>query len=115
MMKNIMVKKVLIATLAFIVYACSSIFSKFASLHDFLSLPYLFFLGLVVLMLGLYALLWQKVLSMIELNRAFLYKSSTILMILSASVFVFGENISRNNIVGALFIISGLVVLSWKK
>ena len=50
-----------------------------------------------------------------QLNKAFLCKSITIIFILAISVFLFGEQVSMNNLIGAGLIISGLVVLAWKK
>lgn len=100
---------------AFIVYSCSSLFSKLASQYEFLSLPYCIFFGGVLVALGTYAVLWQKVLSFMELNKAFLCKSITILIILSFSFLFFGEKITIYNIIGASFIILGLIVLVWKK
>ena len=114
-MKKSLLNKVLLILIAFIVYSVSSIFSKLASQHEFLSLPYVLFFCGVVASLGIYALLWQKVLAFMQLNKAFLCKSITIIFILAISVFLFGEQVSMNNLIGAGLIISGLVVLAWKK
>lgn len=114
-MNKLTAGKVLIILLAFVIYSCSSIFSKFASLHEFLSLPYLGFFACVVVALGIYAILWQKVLSYMELNKAFLCKSITILFILAFSVILFDETLTINNLIGAAFIICGLVILAWKR
>lgn len=113
MKKNIWQISLLI--IAFIVYSCSSIFSKRASLYDFLSFNYIFSLGGVFLALATYAVLWQKVLTFMPLNKAFLFKSITILFILFISHFMYFEDITIYNMVGSAFIIMGLVVLSCKK
>lgn len=107
--------KLIIILLAFIIYSSSSIFSKYASLHDFLSLEYLCFFACVLFSLGVYAILWQKVLSYMELNKAFLCKSITILFILAFSVLLFDETLTINNLIGAVFIIIGLIFLAWKR
>jgi drug/metabolite transporter (DMT)-like permease len=65
--------------------------------------------------LGFYAVLWQKVLEVYPLNKAFLCKSVTIIIILALSHYLFGETISLNNILGAILIILGIGMLSWKK
>lgn len=62
--------------------------------------------------LGLYAVLWQKVLSFMPLNKAFLCKSICIVFTLGISYWMFAENITLNNILGAIIIILGLVVLA---
>ena len=101
--------------LSFLVYSCTGIFSKLASLHAFLSIPYILYFGCVVGTLGLYAILWQKILSFMPLNKAFLCKSICIVFTLCISYWMFAETITLNNILGAIIIILGLVVLAWKK
>lgn len=101
--------------LSFLVYSCTGIFSKLASQNAFLSLPYVLYFGCVIGALGVYAVLWQKVLSFMPLNKAFLCKSICIVFTLGISYGMFGETITLNNILGAVIIILGLVVLAWKK
>lgn len=108
-------QKAIIILLAFIVYSCSSVFSKLASKYDFLSQKYLLSFACVVVSMGIYAILWQKVLSFMALNKAFLCKSITIVFILMISFVGFKETITINNIIGAGLIISGLCILAWKK
>lgn len=99
----------------FVVYSCSSVFSKNASMYDTLSLEYIIFFIGVLFCLGLYAILWQKVLSFMPLNKAFLCKSMTIVLILAISYFVFDESITINNVIGTCLIMFGLINLSCQK
>ena len=108
-------RKILLLLSAFVIYSSTGVFTKLASQHSFLSLPYILFFGCVIATLGLYAVLWQKVLTFMPLNKAFLCKSICIVFTLAISYGLFGEHITRNNILGAICIILGLVVLSWKK
>lgn len=101
--------------IAFLVYSGTSIFSKKTSTCKFLSVSYLlYFIGVIVSM-GVYAILWQKILSFMPLNKAFLFKSVTLIMVLLISYFVFNETITTNNLIGASFVITGLVILAWKE
>lgn len=109
-----MTRKLLLLIITFVVYSCSSIFSKSASLYDFLSLPYILNFSGVLCAMALYAVLWQRVLTFMELNKAFLCKSITLLLILALSYFFFNEPISLNNMIGAVLIIGGICVLGWK-
>lgn len=99
----------------FVIYALSSIISKQTSLYEFLSCHYLCGLFGILFTLGIYAILWQKILSFMPLNKAFLCKSVTILMILAVSAFFFKEQVTLNNIIGSAVIIAGLAVLVWKE
>lgn len=114
-MKNSYISNLLLLVVTFLVYSCSTIFSKLASQYEFLSTKYMLYFVGVVLMLFLYAVLWQKVLSFMELNKAFLCKSVTILIVLFFSYFIFGETVTINNLIGASLIIMGLINLAWEK
>ena len=80
-----------------------------------MSIAYLGSLAGAIAVLGLYAILWQKVLSFMPLNKAFLCKSVTLILGLLVAHFIFSEVITISNIVGAFFILGGLVVLSCKQ
>lgn len=100
--------------IAFFFYSLESVFSKIASGYETLSLQYCFFFGCVIVVLGVYAILWQIILKLMPLNKAFPYKSLSIIYILLFSSFLFDETITIKNIIGASLIIVGLIVLSWK-
>lgn len=112
------IKRILFISLLFVtffIYSLESVFSKMASGYDTLSLKYCLFFGCVIIVLGIYAILWQIILKLMPLSKAFPYKSLSIIYILLFSVFLFGETITVNNIIGAMLIIVGLIVLSWKR
>lgn len=109
------IEKLLSVVVTFIVYSSCSIFSKGAALCDFLSLGYICNVCAVVGALALYAVLWQKLLTWLPLNKAFLLKSSTIIIILMISHFYYGEAITLHNVFGALLITIGIITLSWTK
>lgn len=107
--------RILLLVLAFAFYSSESVFTKLASIQEPFSLSYFLYFGCVVAVLGAYAMIWQKVLELMPLSKAFLFKSTTIIGVLLISHFVFGEVISLRNGIGAAFILSGLVVLSCKE
>ena len=84
-------------------------------MQEFLSFSYILFMGAVVALFGIYAMLWQRVLALMPLGKAFLYKSTTIIITIVMCHIVFQESITTNNIVGAGIIIFGIVILSRKK
>ena len=108
-------QRFLILLFAFAIYSCTGVFSKLASKQAFLSIPYILYFGCVVGTLGVYAVLWQKILSFMPLNKAFLCKSICIVFALGISYWMFAETITLYNILGASIIILGLIVLAWKK
>lgn len=113
--KRSTISNAILLLLAFTIYSATAIFSKLASQYEVLSIPYLLYLSCVILSLGIYAILWQGILSFMPLNKAFLCKSTTIIIILCISHFLFNEEITAKNLIGAGFIVCGLVTLSWTK
>lgn len=113
MKTSIILRFILIAT-TFVLYSLSGIFSKIASSEDFLSSFYFYYICGAIIALGIYALLWQKILTFLPLHKAFLLKSITIAIILTVSHFFFREQITTNNILGASLIILGISLITWK-
>ena len=102
----------MLLVIAFLIYSMTGVFVKSASLEDFLSSAYLLRLFWAVLALGIYAILWQICLKKVPLSQAYLFKSMTVLFGLVFAYTFFNEEISLMNIVGALFIIMGIIVNS---
>ena len=54
--------------LAILLYASTGIFTKQASAQSFLSAKFILFYGIAILLMFLYALLWQQFLKVMPLN-----------------------------------------------
>ena len=93
-------------------YACVSIFTKLASQQEFMSWNYMLSLIGAVCVMGLYAVLWQQVLKRIELSVAYMFKGTSIIFVMLLAYLLFGEQITWNNVVGAIIIISGIVLFA---
>ena len=91
-------------------YACVSIFTKYASQQEFMSWNYMFCLIGAVGVMGLYAVLWQQILKRIELSLAYMFKGTGLIFVMLLAYVLFGEQITQNNIVGAIIIIIGIVL-----
>ena len=93
-----------------LLYACVSIFTKLASQQEFMSWEYvLAFFGAVMVM-GVYAVLWQQILKRIELSVAYMFKGTSIVFVMLLASLLFGEQITWNNIIGAIIIVIGIVL-----
>lgn len=108
-------KKFLLLCACFLIASSSGVFLKFASMYEFLSFRYVLYFGVTVLVMGIYAVLWQEVLKLIPLNKAYLYKSSGIGISLTYAYIIFGESITVYNILGCAMIITGIIILSYKR
>lgn len=95
-----------------IIYASTSIFIKMASRQEMLSWPYLLWITGAVGVLGLYAILWQQVITRMPLSTAYMFKGTSLIFVLLISALLFGEAITTANIIGSVIIISGIVLFA---
>lgn len=95
-----------------LLYACVTLFTKYASQQEFLSLRY--FLGLfgALGVMGLYAICWQQILKRVELSTAYMFKGTSLIFIMLFAFALFGEPISVMNIVGSAVIVFGIVLFA---
>lgn len=104
--------KYLFLIISNLLYGCVSIFTKYASQSEFMSWGYLWAVAGAMGMIGLYAVLWQQLLKRIELSLAYMFKGTSIVFVMLLAHMIFGELITWNNIVGAIIIISGIVLFA---
>lgn len=97
------------------VYSSSGFFTKLASQYEFISTTYILCLFGVVVVLGIYAVLWQIALKMVNLNQAYLFRSLGLIYGLCIAYFAFHESISWQNVLGALIVLFGLLILLSEK
>lgn len=93
-----------------LIYACTVVFTKSASQHQFLSFPYILCLVGAVAVMGVYALLWQQVIKRMPIAEAYMFKGTSLVFVLLLSALIFGEAITLSNIIGAVVIIVGIVI-----
>ena len=93
-----------------LLYACVSIFTKFASQQEMMSTKYLLGLGGAICVMGLYAIFWQQILKRIELSTAYMFKGTSLIFVMLLAALLFGETITWTNILGAIIIILGIVL-----
>lgn len=91
-------------------YACVSLFTKYASQQEFMSWNYTVGLIGAIGVMGLYAVLWQQILKRMDLSLAYMFKGTSLIFVMLLAYILFGEQITWNNIVGAIIIISGIVL-----
>ena len=95
-----------------LLYAGTAVFTKLASMKEFLSRPYFAFIFGAICVMGVYAFLWQQVLSRMPLSTAYMFKGTSIVFVLLLSALVFGETITWTNILGSVIIIAGITLFA---
>lgn len=93
-----------------LLYACVTVFTKYASQQEMMSMRYLLGLGGAIAVMGVYAFLWQQVLRHIELSTAYMFKGTSLVFVMLLAALLFGEAITWMNVLGAAIIILGIVL-----
>lgn len=93
-----------------LLYACVTLFTKYASQQEFMSLAYCLGLAGAIAVIGAYAIGWQQILKRVELSTAYMFKGTSLIFIMLLAYVLFGEQITPNNIIGACVIILGIAL-----
>lgn len=103
---------VLLMHFGFLLYSFYTVLGKIAARYYFLSVKWIFLYCALILILAVYAILWQQVLKHIALSVAIANKTATITWGLVWSALLFKDTISLHQILGAVVIVAGIVVLA---
>lgn len=90
----------------------SGICLKFASSYNILSINFILFYGLGIFFLILYAFFWQKILRIMPLSTAYMNVSMVIIWMIFVGYLIWGEPITINKIIGAVFVITGIIIIN---
>ena len=94
------------------VYSTSTICSKMAAKQGLLSFKFCFFYGLIILLLGLYAVGWQQIIKRLPLTTAFANKAVTVIWGLVWGRLFFSEPITMGKMIGVILVVIGIVVFA---
>lgn len=95
-----------------LLYACVSLFTKYASQQEFASMAYCLGLAGAVGVMGVYAICWQQILKRVELSTAYIFKGTSLIFIMLFAFVLFGEAITMMNVMGAAVIITGITLFA---
>jgi drug/metabolite transporter (DMT)-like permease len=94
-----------------LLYSTGAIFAKLASSKDFFSFEFIFYYGLFLLVLFVYAILWQQILKKFPLTVAFANKAITIIWGILWGYLFFGEALRWGMLLGSVIIITGIYMV----
>lgn len=89
-------------------FSFCGVFSKLAAQYELLSIKFCIFYGISIIILGIYALLWQQILKKFSLTTAFFNKAITIIWGMLWGVIFFRETITINMIIGTIIVLVGV-------
>lgn len=121
-------KDMLMLQIVFLIYSFTSLAQKLTSsylpenvaslqelLPQLLNVKLLLSVGLVVFLLGVYAVLWQQVIKRFELSVAYANKAITLFWALVWGIVLFHEEITVGKVTGILVVMIGIYVLNTGK
>ena len=109
------IRTYLLLHLLLLLYAASSVISKFAAEVPFLSIRFLLLYAAVLVLLAVYALGWQQVIKRLPLTAAYANKAVTVVWGILAGIFFFSEALTPGKIIGAVLVIAGVVLFAFSE
>lgn len=110
--KKLSLKMLMLLQGIVMIYTLSGVAAKYASGTDFLSIKFILFYGLEILILGVYAILWQQIIKRIDLSVAYANRSLALLWSMLWAVLFFQESVSIQNIIGVIIVIIGTIIVN---
>ncbi len=112
MNKGEKIKYFFILHLMLMLYSMSGIASKLAAGTKFLSFKFCLCYGVIILLLGIYAIGWQQIIKHLPLTTAFSNKAVTIIWGLVWGALLFHEKITAGKIAGVILVVIGIVLFA---
>jgi drug/metabolite transporter (DMT)-like permease len=94
-----------------LLYSLSAVCAKMAALSEPLSLPFFAWYAGVLVLLGVYAIVWQQVIKHVPLTTAFANKGVTVIWGLLWGALLFSESIDFKMILGAALVFGGILLV----
>lgn len=108
------VKSIVFGIIIYCLFSLSSVFMKFASSQTNLIYKGLYYC-ISIGMLGIFSILWQKLLNKLNLTKAYFFKSTTIIWGLIYGALIFKEKISLYMIIGVIISLIGIIIVLGEK
>ncbi len=106
------IKDFLLLQISFLVYSLSSLVGKFSAGYEVMSVGFIGFYALEIVILGIYAILWQQAIKKYELSIAYANKAVTLIWALIFGATVFKDAVKPHHIIGIAIVIAGIVILN---
>ena len=105
-------KTMLLLHLMLMIYSSGGIFSKLAGSEPFLSWKFCLYYGIIIALLGFYAVGWQQIIKRMPLTTAFANKAVTVVWGLVWGIVYFQEKITFGKLLGAALVMLGVVIFA---
>ena len=110
--KKVFIKNIIILQVIIMIYTLSTVAAKFASNEEFLSGKFILFYGIEIVILGVYAILWQQIIKKFDISIAYANKAMSLLWSVVWAIVFFKEDITVKNVIGIIIVIIGTLIVN---
>lgn len=112
MNQSVSIKNILILQAVVVVYTLSSVVAKFATGKELFSFSFFLFYGLEIIILGVYAILWQQMIKRFDLSVAYANRAMAIVWSAVWAIVLFHEVLALKQIIGIGFVVLGTIIVN---
>ena len=110
--KKTKLKEIFILQIVIAIYTLSTVFAKFASGQEFMSFKFILYYGLEILILAVYAVVWQQLIKKFDISVAYANKAMGLLWSIVWAILIFNETITIKNVIGVVIVIIGTIIVN---
>lgn len=106
------VKTYVLLNILLMVYSLSSVCSKLAAGEEGISFRFIVLYGIIIILLGIYAIFWQQIIKSMPLTAAYANRAITVFWGMLWGLLIFKEKITPGKIIGAVLVIAGIILFA---
>ena len=106
------IKNILILQAVVVIYTLSSVVAKAATGKELFSFSFFLFYGLEIIILGVYAILWQQMIKRFDLSVAYANRAMALLWSALWAVLLLHETLDPTQLAGIALVILGTVIVN---
>ena len=110
--KKTKLKDICILQIVIAIYTLSTVCAKFASGQEFMSFQFILYYGIEMMILGVYAIIWQQLLKKFDVSIAYANKAMGLLWSIVWAILIFKDTITIKNVIGVLIVIIGTIIVN---
>ncbi len=110
--KKTKLKDICILQIVIAIYTLSTVCAKFASGQEFMSFQFILYYGIEMMILGVYAIIWQQLLKKFDISIAYANKAMGLLWSIVWAILIFNDTITIKNVIGVLIVIIGTIIVN---
>ena len=110
--KKTKLKDICILQIVIAIYTLSTVCAKFASGQEFMSFQFILYYGIEMMILGVYAIIWQQLLKKFDVSIAYANKAMGLLWSIVWAILIFNDTITIKNVIGVVIVIIGTIIVN---